>query len=80
MNKKESVKSIEERKLIAANTNELLEHLIDIIEQNDERFSFEFGTGRETAVMGIHDKERVISYAVTIEPIKYDENDEAVNL
>ena len=42
MNKKESVKSIEERKLIAANTNELLEHLIDIIEQNDERFSFEF--------------------------------------
>ena len=34
-------KSIEEQKQAARNTNELLDHLTRIIEQNDERFSFE---------------------------------------
>ena len=33
-------KSIEEQKQAARNTNELLDHLRRIIEQNDERFSF----------------------------------------
>ena len=38
-------KSIEEQKQAARNTNELLDHLIEIIEQNNARFSFEFAVG-----------------------------------
>ena len=73
-------KSIEEQKQVARNTNELLDHLIKIIEQNNARFSFEFASGGEKAVMEIFDKEKKIGYAVKIEPIKYDENGEALNL
>ena len=73
-------KSIEEQKQTARNTNELLDHLMNIIEQNDERFSFEFASGGEKAVMEIFDKEKEIGYAVKIEPIEYDENGEAINL
>ena len=73
-------KSIEEQKQASRNTNELLDHLVKIIEQNDARFSFEFASGGEKAVMEIFDKEKKIGYAVKIEPIEYDENGEAVNL
>ena len=73
-------KSIEEQKQVARNTNELLDHLMKIIEQNDERFSFEFASGGEHATMEIFDKEKKIGYAVKIEPIEYDENGEALNL
>ena len=75
-----SSKSIEEQKQVARNTNELLAHLVKIIEQNDDRFSFEWATGGEKIVMEIFDKEKEIGYAVKIEPIEYDENGEAVNL
>ena len=73
-------KSIEEQKQAARNTNELLDHLRRIIEQNDERFSFEWLVGGEHATMEIFDKEKEIGYAIKIEPIEYDENREAVNL
>ena len=73
-------KSIEEQKQAARNTNELLDHLIKIIEQNDVRFSFEFASGGEKSVMEIFDKEKKIGYAVKIEPIEYDEIGEVVNL
>ena len=73
-------KSIEEQKQAARNTNELLDHLMRIIEQNNERFSFEWLVGGEHATMEIFDKEKEIGYAVKIEPIEYDENGEAVNL
>lgn len=73
-------KSIEEQKKAARNTNELLDHLRRIIEQNDERFSFEWLVGGEHATMEIFDKEKEIGYAVKIEPIEYDESGEAVNL
>ena len=73
-------KSIEEKKKVARNTNELLDHLMKIIEQNGTRFSFEFASGGEKAVMEIFDKEKEIGYAVKIEPIEYDENGEAMNL
>ena len=73
-------KSIEEQKQVARNTNELLDHLMKIIEQNDARFSFKFASGGEKAVMEIFDKEKKIGYAVKIEPIEYDENGEALNL
>ena len=73
-------KSIEEQKQMARNTNELLDHLMKIIEQNDTRFSFEFASGGEHATMEIFDKEKKIGYAIKIEPIEYDENGEALNL
>lgn len=73
-------KSIEEQKQVAQNTNELLDHLMKIIEQNDARFSFEFASSGEKAVMEIFDKEKKIGYAVKIEPIEYDKDGEAVNL
>ena len=72
--------TIEKQKQTARNTNELLNYLIGIIEQNDEKFSFEWAVGGEKAVMEIYDKEKDIGYAVKIEPIEYDENGEAVNL
>ena len=73
-------KYIEEQKQAARNTNELLDHIMKIIEQNDTRFSFEFASGGEKAVMEIFDKEKEIGYAVKIEPIEYDENGEAITL
>ena len=73
-------KFIEEQKQAARNTNELLDHLRRIIEQNDERFSFEWLVGGERATMEIFDKEKKIGYAVKIEPIEYDENGEAMSL
>ena len=73
-------KSIEAQKQAVRNTNELLDHLMKIIEQNDARFSFEFALGGEHATMEIFDKEKKIGYAVKIEPIEYDESGEAVNL
>ena len=75
-----SSKFIEEQKQAARNTNELLDHLVKLIEQNDERFSFEWLVGGEHATMEIFDKEKEIGYAVKIEPIEYNENGEAVNL
>ena len=62
------------------NVNQLFSHLIKIIEANDSRFSFEGGTGGEKIVMKIFDKAEKIGYAVHIEPIRYDENGEPVNL
>lgn len=74
------MKTIEEQKQAARNTNELLDHLTKIIEQNDSRFSFEWATGGEHAVMEVYDKEKEIGYAVKIEPIQYDENGKSLNL
>ena len=74
------MKTIEEKRQAARNTNELADHLRRIIEQNNERFSFEWLVGGEHATMEIFDKEKEIGYAVKIEPIEYDENGEAVNL
>ena len=64
----------------AKNTNELLDYLIKIVEENSERFSFELAIGGEVGKMEIFDKEKRIGYVVKLEPIEYDENGEAVNL
>ena len=64
------VMTVQEKIEIAKNTNELLDHLIKIVEKNSERFSFEWATGGETANMEIYDKEKKIGYMVSIEPIK----------
>lgn len=59
----------------------LSDHLIEIVEQNDERFSFECGVCHpEQAKIEIFDKEKKIGYIVKIEPIEYDENGEPVNI
>ena len=73
-------KSIEEQKQAARNTNELADHLRRVIEQSNDKYSFEWLVGGEHAIMEIFDKEKEIGYAVKIEPIEYDENGEAVNL
>lgn len=74
------MKTIEEQKQAARNTHELLDHLVKIIEQNDNRFSFEWLVGGEYATMEIFDKEKKIGYVVKIEPIEYDKNGEPINL
>lgn len=59
----------------------LLDHLIEIVEDNDERFSFEWGScGINKAKMEIFDKENKVGYIVKIEPIIYDDNGEPVNI
>ena len=60
--------------------NELLDHLIKIIETNDDRFSFEWASGGEKITMEIFDKLKEIGYVAKIERIKYDENGEPINL
>lgn len=69
--------TIQEKIETAKNTNELLDHLIKIVEENSERFSFEWAT---VGKMEIFDKEKGIGYVVKLEPIEYDENGGAVNL
>ena len=41
------MKIIEEKKEAARDTNELLDHLVKIVEENGDRFSFEFSSGGE---------------------------------
>ena len=43
--------TIQEKIETAKNTNELLDHLIKIVEENSERFSFEWATGGEVGKM-----------------------------
>lgn len=62
--------AVKEKIETAKNTNELLDHLIKIVENNSERFSFEWATGGEAANMEIYDKEKKIGYMVSIEAIK----------
>jgi len=72
--------NIKEQMERASNTEELLDHLIEIIENNDSRFSLEWSVGGETITMEIYDKLKNIGYAAKIYPIEYDENDEPINL
>ena len=69
--------TIEKLKEDARNLNELTDHLIKLLESDDNRFSFEFCAG---GTMEIYDKEKEISYAVHIAPIEYDEDGNATNL
>ena len=74
------MKTIEDQRQAARNTNELADNLRRVIEQNNDRYSFEWLVGGEHATMEIFDKEKEIGYVVKIEPIEYGENGEAVNL
>lgn len=68
---------VEKQKEEARNINALVEHLINLIESNDERYSFEFAVG---GTMKIYDKKSDIGYVAHIEPIKYDADGNATNL
>lgn len=72
--------SVVVRKQKAKNTNELLEHLVKLIEENDERFSFEWAVGGEIAKMEVYDKKNKIGYVVKIKPIEYDSDGNAINI
>ena len=69
--------TIEKSKEDARNLNELTDHLIKLIESDNNRFSFEFCVN---GTMEIYDKEKEIGYAVHITPIEYDENGNSTNL
>lgn len=69
-----SIKKLKEK---ARNLNELTDHLIELLESDDKRFSFEFCAGD---TMEIYDKEKEIGYVVHIALIEYDENGNATNL
>lgn len=69
--------NIEKQKEEARNINGLVSHLIDLIESNDERYSFEIAVGD---MMEIYDKETDIGCVAHIEPIKYDVDGNATNL
>ena len=69
--------SVEVSKEKARDLNELMDHLIKLIESDDKRFSFEFCAG---GTMEIYDREKGIGYAVHIVPIEYDEDGNAINL
>jgi len=68
---------IEKQKEEARDRNDLVDHLIKLIESDDKRFSFEFCV---CDTMEIYDKEKEIGYAVHIAPIEYDKDGNATNL
>lgn len=68
---------IEEQREEAAITNDLVMHLIHLIESDDSRYSFVYGS---TDKIEIYDKENDIDYALRIKKIEYDENGNAINL
>lgn len=55
----------------------VVEHIINLLESDDERYSFEGGTGHS---IRIYDNETDIRYVAHIEPIKYDTDGSAINL
>lgn len=73
--------TVEKQKKEAREIEEVSDHLIKIIEENDKRFSFEFGSvGTGLGKIAIYDKEKDVEYILKIEKIQYDENDNPVNI
>lgn len=54
-----------------------MEHLIALIESDDERYSFEWAAGDR---MEILDKAEKVGYVLRADRIEYDEDGNAVNL
>ena len=57
--------------------NALVDHLIEVIESNDERWSFEWSCGN---TMEVFDKEKEVGYVLRIDKIEYDADGNATNL
>lgn len=73
--------TIEKTASEARELEELQDHIINLLESDDKRFSFEWAAlNSEQIKMEIYDKEKGIGYIVKVEPIKYDENDDPVNI
>lgn len=68
---------IEKQKEEARQLWNVVEHIINLLESDDKRYSFEGGTGH---LIRIYDKETDIGYAGHFEPIKYDVDGNATNL
>lgn len=68
---------IEKQKAEAKDRNDLIDHLIKLIESDDKRYSFEWSCGN---AMEVYDKEKELGYVLHIDKIKYDENGNAINL
>ncbi len=79
-NRNEMSNYIKTQKKNAANMNELLDYMINLIESKDDRFSFEYGVGGVNAEFVIYDKLKEIGYVVKIDKIEYDQDGNAINL
>lgn len=76
-----STESIERSKQEARDYEEIGDYFSEIVENNSDRFSFEWGVSTSANVkMEVYDKEKEVGYIVKIEKIQYDENGEAVNI
>lgn len=72
---------IERSKQEARDYEEIGDSFSEIVENNSDRFSFEWGISTSANVkMEVYDKEKEVGYIVKIEKIQYDENDEPVNI
>ena len=68
---------IEKQKEEARQLWNVVEHIINLLESDDKRYSFEGGTGHS---IRIYDKETDIGYVGHFEPIEYDADGNATNL
>ena len=76
-----STESIERSKQEARDYEEIGDYFSEIVENNSDRYSFEWGiSSSENVKMEVYDKEKEVGYIVKIEKIEYDENGEAVNI
>lgn len=69
--------NIEKQKADAKDKNDLVDHLIKLIESNDSRYSFEWSCGN---TMEVFDKEKEVGYVLRIDKIEYDADGNATNL
>ena len=76
-----STESIERSKQEARDYEEIGDYFSEIIENNSDRYSFEWGASTSAnAKMEVYDKKKEVGYIVKIEKIECDENDEPVNI
>ena len=76
-----STDSIERSKQEARDYEEIGDYFSEIVENNSDRYSFEWGfSSSANAKMEVYDKEKEVGYIVKIEKIQYDENGEAINI
>lgn len=68
---------IEKQKAEARDRNNLVDHIIKLIESDDKRYSFEWSCGN---AMEIYDKEKEVGYVLHIDKIEYDADRNATNL
>ena len=68
---------IEKQKAEAKDINNLVDHLIKLIESNDSRYSFEWSCGN---TMEVYVKEKEAGYVLHIDKIEYDADGNATNL